>query len=510
MEQTLTATLKTSPVGEENLPALGRKFFIVLAIYFIIQVILRLITSNSADLDDSEQLVFTQQFQWGYGPQPPLYTWLQILFFKIFTPSILGLSLLKNLLLFGTYAFTYLNARLITRSHGLGIAAAASLLFIPQIAWESQRDLTHTVLATTLATIAFHFFLRLREKSSATNYFFFGASCGFGLLANYNFGAFLLGLLIAAATLPSFRRLIFSLKIYLAVAVCALIILPHVIWAANNFDTVAATSHKFKIQSDKFSLGVLFLGVKNLLAAVGAHIGALIGIIGLLALTSRHSPAEKTSDHESCKLILREVFIVVAVLACGIVMLKITGFRDRWFQPVFVCLPVALVVLFRQQLGKKQIRAIFALASLVAVFVCIAMPARIWFAEKLHRHEQLIAPFDKFSGDIRTLFPQMNLFVAEDFWIGGNLRLHLPRSKILTPHLPKTWRREIAPEDCLLVWDATREKKHSDAALNFAGPFAETDVTGASSIEETLKYFHSKKMRLGIVVEKTKSPNDSH
>src|SRR5262245_12492036 len=91
------------------------KFYLLLAVYFGAQVCLRLLTSNSTDLDESEQLLATQQLQWGYGPQPPLYTWLQFPFVQLFGLNILALALLKNLLLFGIYVLTYLNARFITR-----------------------------------------------------------------------------------------------------------------------------------------------------------------------------------------------------------------------------------------------------------------------------------------------------------------------------------------------------------------------------------------------------------
>src|SRR3954470_20838878 len=52
------------------------RLLLLLAGYFVLQIGLRLITSNAADLDESEQLLATQHLQLGYGPQPPLYTWL--------------------------------------------------------------------------------------------------------------------------------------------------------------------------------------------------------------------------------------------------------------------------------------------------------------------------------------------------------------------------------------------------------------------------------------------------
>ena len=67
---------------------------------------------------------------------------------EIFSPA-----LMKNTLLAITYFCTYWSTRLITGRHPLALLAALSLLFVPQISWESQRDLTHTVLASTLASV---------------------------------------------------------------------------------------------------------------------------------------------------------------------------------------------------------------------------------------------------------------------------------------------------------------------------------------------------------------------
>ncbi len=490
-EQSAIETGKIFPAdGEKSFVTKGN-FFLALAVYFAIQVVLRLVTSGTADLDESQQLVLTQQLHWGYGPQPPLYVWLQMLVFKIFTPSILGLSLLKNLLLFGTYSLTYLNARLITRSHALAAAAAACLLFIPQIAWESQRDLTDSVLVTTLAAAAFHFFLRLRERRSAANYFFFGLCCGLGLLSKYNFAVFLLGLAVAALTLPSFRKIIFCPKIFFALAVFALVVLPHAIWAFQNAGDATATSHKLKIHGDALSFKMVLTGWKNLVSATATHVGALVGILGMLALSSSKPSPRDPAARDFARLILRGVLVVLATLACAVVTFKVTGFRDRWFLPVFFWLPVALIVLWRHRLGAKQLRVLFALACVVALSVIIAMPSRVWFAEKLGRRELLNAPFDKIVA-VRAAYSER--YLAESFWIGGNLRLRFPQTKVLTPQLPKTWHQN--GEICLVVWEETQKKK--TRPLETLKQLAEFDEDSAFFREEKLKFHQSKQMRVGF------------
>ena len=65
-----------------------------LLLYFSLQMVMRLFTSQSAELDEAEQLLWTQDLRWGYGPQPPLYSWLQWVLFEVFGVSILALALL--------------------------------------------------------------------------------------------------------------------------------------------------------------------------------------------------------------------------------------------------------------------------------------------------------------------------------------------------------------------------------------------------------------------------------
>lgn len=153
-----------APAAQGSFDIRLQRWLYLLLAYFTLHVAIRTLISPTADGDEAEQVMLAQKALWGYGSQPPLYTWLQIIFFKAFGFSIFSLALLKNLLLAGTYLLTYSNAKMVTRSRACGLAAALSLLFIEQIAWESQRDLTHTVLGATLAAATLQVFLRLHES----------------------------------------------------------------------------------------------------------------------------------------------------------------------------------------------------------------------------------------------------------------------------------------------------------------------------------------------------------
>src|SRR5690242_12332793 len=101
----------TSPeaaVGPAIRPESGRwltpgRAFALLAGYFLLQTLCRVLVSNSAEWDESEQLLWAQGWAWGYGSDPPLYTWFQIVAFRLLGVNILGLAALKNLFLFGAF-----------------------------------------------------------------------------------------------------------------------------------------------------------------------------------------------------------------------------------------------------------------------------------------------------------------------------------------------------------------------------------------------------------------------
>ena len=91
-------------------------------------VAVRVSVSPALKWDEAEQMLWSQQLAWGYGAQPPLYTWLQWALNLVFGPSVLALSLLKHALLALTYALMYLAGRELLGPRGAWWASASMLL----------------------------------------------------------------------------------------------------------------------------------------------------------------------------------------------------------------------------------------------------------------------------------------------------------------------------------------------------------------------------------------------
>ena len=482
--------------------SLEAKFFLILSAYFCWQVLLRTLTSNTADLDEAEQLVLTQKLQWGYGPQPPLYTWLQILFFEMIGHSIFALALLKNLLLFGTYSFTYLSARELTRNQRLAVTAAVSLLFVPQIAWESQRDLTHSVLVTMLAAATVFVFLRLTQTRQTRLYLAFGVCAGLGALANYSYLVFFAGFALSALSVPRVRTVLLDQRAALAFLLAVALTLPHAHWAISHPAVVFATSYKFQIQSSNDWAHSFLGGISHLAGAVVVHVGALLSVYLLVGWKQVRSFNVLLRRDDAVRLLGGTYLIVLSGLILAIMFFQVTGFKDRWFQPVFVSLPVFLVALFRERIGWEAFRATMLLGGVVAVVVSITIPARLYLAESLNRDITINAPFDKFAAELRTSAFHPRLIFTETLWMGGNMRLRFPDVTVLMPRVRDFPYRLQDGDQCLVVWNATRSMTPPEKLVQFVNSFSEIKWNPADPpqyVEVLLKHHHHQTMRFGII-----------
>jgi lipopolysaccharide core galacturonosyltransferase RgtB len=498
MDQTQKRT--DEPAGNAILRLLSspRKFFLLLAVYFAAQVCLRLVTSNTTDLDESEQLLTTQQLQWGYGPQPPLYTWLQFPFVQLFGLNILSLALFKNLLLFGIYVLTYLNARFITRDHLRSVVAAVSLLFMPQIAWESQRDLTHSVLVTFFAAATFYVFLKLTQSRQLRWYVAFGICIALGLLSKYSFAVFLAGLMLGALTIPSLRPVILNPGILLSLLIGMALITPHVVWAREHVEWVTSTVRKLGMHAERPWLKIVFPGTGHLLLAIVSHVGVPLAIYAAICWRHR-SGAVPAALGDTARVIGRALAVMFVLLLAGIFCFKVTGFKDRWMLPLCVWLPILLVAGLAPRLDSTRMTWLIGIAGGAAAIILILIPTRVRFAEQFRVKQVLNAPYEELATEIRHGTVPNGCLVVNDNWVGGNLKLRFPDRWVLSSRL---WlRHQVTPgDDCLLIWDATERASPPVRLLNFTREFAEVDLSSIRYVEAPLKFYQTNRMRLGLAM----------
>lgn len=472
--------------------------FLILAGYFALAAIGRCLASASAELDESEQLVLTQALAWGYGPQPPLYTWLQSLAFTVLGIGIPALALLKAILLFGTFTFTWLCVRQVVGPTRPALVAVMGLCFLPQIIWESQRDLTHSVLATTASAATLLVFLRLMSNGRLFNWLLFGLCMGIGLLSKYNYGLFLAALVLAALTLPQGRAVLLNWRVIVSLAVLLLLLLPHVGWALDHRAALLSRSDKLHEAADLTLLKAWAMGFASLGQSVALFLGPLAGI-GFLVFGRAPQDLDCAPEATTARLLTGRTMLAGLLLCAMLVFCFRAHFKDRWLQPLFCIAPVYFALVIRPRLTPATLRHVMVLAGAVALAVLLVLSMIPMMASVTKRPTRLNAPYAALAAQLRSRNGEPGVIVADSRLTGGNLRLFFKRATVLVPELVQL----TAPKDkpWLIVWDATRSSQPPASLVALTATLVGTDlnVTRPFYIEAPLSHLPEKSMKLACV-----------
>jgi len=415
--------------------------------YFVLQLLIRTAFPDALELDEAEQMLFGQWLLWGYSSQPPLYTWLQKAAFAVFGPNVLALSLVKNGLQFALYAFAFLAAREIVKDDRRAVLSALALLLMPPIAWESARDLTHSVLAAVLAAANMYFAIMLLERRSLASHLGFAVTLGLGMLSKSNFALHLLALLGACLTAPQCRAALFAPRTLTAVSVGGLLYAPHGWWLWHHGEALSDGIDKLMPAA---GAGQANPAAKFAVAA-GAYIAPLSAAWLLVFRRVWRRPIEAIPKSLGSALLSRYFLVLVALL---LATLGLTGqIKTRWLYPFMVLFPPLLFsALPAEELTAGRCRAFLGLAATAGALVVILMYTRVSAADWLNRPTDINLPFSEFARHIRANGFREGIIIGHNAHVAGNFRLQFPdRCQAFSPRSEQPF-PDRPEDDILIVW----------------------------------------------------------
>lgn len=401
--------------------------WLLLLLYFGAHVVARTLVSDALELDEAEQALWTQHLAAGYGSPPPLYTWLQWAVFQVTGVSVLSLSLLKNTLLASTYALVWLAARRLMPPP-LALLAAASMLLIPQIGWESQRDLTHSVLATAVAAATLYVVVRLIEKPRPVLYLALGLCAALGLLSKYSFAVYLAALGLAVLLSRDTRPVLRSPWLIAAALLALVVLSPHALWLLDNWQLASARTLE-KLDASPGLAGGVVRGLSSLLGATLATLAALVLILAAIFGRAAWTPAT-ASPH--CRLWGRYLGLLALLMLALVVVGGATHFKGRWLQPLLFMAPLAFFCC-RPQLSTHPrlywLRGTLVVFALLYLFMASMRPV---FDGWRNRPDELNEPAAELALALRSAgYDGHAPIVTHDAVLGGVLRVRFPQAQVV-------------------------------------------------------------------------------
>jgi 4-amino-4-deoxy-L-arabinose transferase-like glycosyltransferase len=463
-------------------------------IYFAAQVVIRVSISSSLVLDEAEQVLVSQKLRWGNGAQPPLYTWLQTGIFCIVGTNLFALALFKNLLLLGGFLLTYACVRRIARSELAGLEAMLSVMLMPHISWEAQRDLSHSVLLFFTTLLTLWVFIQLLETRKTIWYIVLGICVGLGVLSKYNYGLFFVTFVIAALTLRDFRRIVLDWRFLLTIACCALVVWPHVQWMLHH--SAETLSHRGDFEGARDSV---LEGLKQLIIGVVSYVAVIVVVYSLFFHRVLFSRSTSSQVLPYLALLGRTILLGLTLAGIGIVAFHVTQIEGRWLLPLMVLVPVWLATRVRDHLSPHAIRGMSWVASGMAVIIIAGIVIRVIIPSLGGKRQPLNMPWEAAASQIRAAGFNRGTIIASEKLIGGNLALQYKGSRTISVGL--TALDVPADGDCLVVWNPLGRKEYNAATWQFAeaalGPQDHWPAT--QYIEAPLKNGAEGTMRLAFV-----------
>ncbi|TCL76219.1 glycosyltransferase family 39 protein [Rhizobium sp. BK251] len=408
---------------------------VVLAGYFLLQFVARLCMPHSLELDEAEQTLLAQWLSAGYNSQPPFYNWLQYGVTSLLGVSLVSLALLKNLLLFGSYLFYWLTARMLLKNRDLATIATLSLLAIPQVSFEAQRDLTHTVAVIFCACLFLYGMFRTLKRQDTLAYVITGIALGAGLISKYNFA------LLPAAAFGALlldredRKVLFNWRLLLTAAVSIVIVLPHALWFAENY--ALATSRTFTKMygtGDDSALAQIWSGLLSLLTAVPSFAGLAVAIFFLMFGKRLFGTLGATSRWT--RVVERLLLLELGALLFLIVFAGVENIRDRWMTPLLMVVPlyICLKIDAAEIDLKKALRISVATAATIMVAVIAILSTRMLIGPLVGDYQRLNIPYRALAEIIsREVGASPAAIVSIDPHLAGNMRLQMPDAPVMSP-----------------------------------------------------------------------------
>ncbi|AQT47668.1 ArnT family glycosyltransferase [Bartonella choladocola] len=486
----------------KNKPDYGVIAVCFIIFYFAFEALFVSVISQGAGLDDAELASNISFWNWGYGgSQPPLYTWIAFAVEQLFGLHFYLLQIIKFGLLATTFLSVYLALRLLDVRPVVAGASMLAMFLLPQIGWESQRALTHSIIGTAGAAYTFLAFCFFCRKPSFGRAILLGLACATAILGKYNGALFLIALFGGTALTRDFRSALKNRYFPLAIVVALIAIAPATIYMSAHPASVVARANKLAMGktggfftdrltglADFFTASLGFVSIALIIALILAGLHSFSNS-KVSRLTTRD---ENKAEHLIYHILLFGILLVVAL----VLVLGITNVKDRWLQPLLFLAPAYFaIVLSRLCYSLKYVRAFGVIGAIAGLVVPFVLYLNIATAYNRFAPPEQLFDYKTLDRTLRAEGPFVMVF-ARHPQLPGNLRLLDPTLK--TIHIGSPFVIERLKTPLMVLW--TGNGKLPDdlratllkAGLPTTGKTGEVEIgfSGGSDVKRIVSYLY--------------------
>ena len=430
-------------------------------LYLVVMLVQSALLAPSGRSDDLETLLLAQSLEWGYhAKNPPAFYWLAHGVMAATGPSLPVIYALRLAGIFAMVAGLYALARRVQPDPLLAACAGFGVLAMLHFHWYLMFHLTNTALALALAPALVLAVLNVRQRGSVGAYALVGLAAGLGLLARYNFLLLVVALLVAALTLPEWRRLLMRRRMLAAVAVAAALVGPHAAWVIGNAGTLAGHAGAQLVGEAPYAARVA-AGLAGFVEAA-ASVLASFGVVALLCFPGAFRPLTVGDPARAAALALIGRTLVAGLALVAAATLAGLSYVRPHHLFFLVLAPVWLI----GRLDRAALRP-WAAPAFAAALVLLCLAAAVALPIETRRDAadcdacEEFQPVETYAHVLRAAGFSRGTILAlsrrQDFPTAA-LAMHFPDARLVaadyTVYAPP---HGAVPGDCLIVWSGAAD-----------------------------------------------------
>lgn len=480
--------------------------------YCAVHAAVRFLLSPTLSVDDAEQALWAQRFALDYSAQqPPLYTWLLRAVTAVSGPGLVAATVLRYALMLVTLLLLGRCARIVGATRERAILIASSPLLLYLLAFNAHYDLTHTMLMLCAVALTLALFLEAMERPNVLVHVALGGAATVGLLAKDNYALFAGALLVAAASLPEWRRCL-TWRAALAAGAVPLAVLGPA-WAWGSAARIASQG---EFAAADAGVAAAARAALRFAAALVDAVVPLAPLAVALFPEALRPAAVPPAPRNYRALFGRTVAVALAAALVAVCLLGASNVKSRWLLPAVICLPFWFfsgdLRCDRLAVRGRRWAAAVAIVSLVALVGRFGID---WMQPRRSAVASRTLPVAEIARDLAPLAASGAAIVAESKHLGGNLAALLPGAVVAS--LDDAWSLRSLPAGCdlVFVWrDAPLDERPKvvaaiEALSGRAAPPAAADATlrvPFPTYPARLAEFHHVAVRRGAAPERLAAP----
>ncbi len=431
-----------------------RALLVFLTAQIVIWTVVPRLFAISLPLDVvSDGLSWGHEWQWGYFKHPPLPPWMVELFYDLLGDT--GPFLLSQLAIAATYAFVFLLGREMMPAR----AALTATLLLAGVYYFSipTPEFNHNVAQMPIWAWATFSYFKASRTGRLRWWAMLGFAGGAAVLIKYASAVLFLAMLAHLLSTRKTASAFASPGPWLALAVLAAVISPHIVWLVqNHFPTVgyaaARAGHTGGIVS-RILEPLHFLVSQLVTILLCGLIAAAIGLLRPVRL-----PSLEDEDFRFLVFLGLGPALITALLSLT------TGFgvRDMWGAPMWNLTGLIIVYAMRPRWQQTSMPLLYGWIAVLFVVLPLAYVLSTaigpeWRGKPSRTEWPDRALAQTFSASWQSAVHRPLDIVAGDGWLAGLIALRVqPRASVFIDadprHAPWITKARLAREGALVVW----------------------------------------------------------